>query len=58
MSALISRLRRNGILAGDEQAVTAAPAQDQGAGRADGAGAAVAAQATGWHGGPHDRTGP
>ena len=61
MGALISRLRRSGILAGDEQAVTAAPARDQGAGRAglaDGAGAAVAARATGWHAGSHDRAGP
>ena len=61
MGALISRLRRSGILAGDEQAVTAAPAGDQGAGAAglaDGAGAAVAARATGWHAGSHDRAGP
>ena len=61
MGALISRLRRSGILAGDEQAVTAAPAGDQGAGRAGlagGAGAAVAARVTGWHAGSHDRAGP
>jgi hypothetical protein len=61
IGALISRLRRSGILAGDEQAVTAPPAADQGAGRAglaDGAGAAVAARATGWHAGSHDRAGP
>jgi hypothetical protein len=61
LGALISRLRRSGILAGDEQAVTAAPAGDQGTGRAglaDGAGAAVAARATGWHAGSHDRAGP
>ena len=69
MGALISRLRRSGILAGDEQAVTAAPAGDHGAGPAgdhgagratlaDGAGAAVAARATGWHAGSHDRAGP
>jgi len=69
MGPLISRLRRSGILAGDERAVTAAPARDrgagpardQGAGRAalaDGAGAAVAARATGWHAGSHDRAGP
>jgi hypothetical protein len=58
MGALIARLRRNGILAGDEQAVTAAPARDQGAGRADDAGAAVAGQATGWPAGSHDRAGP
>ena len=61
MGALISRLRRSGILAGDEQAVTAAPAGDQGAGAAglaDGAGTAVAARATGWHAGSHDRAGP
>jgi hypothetical protein len=58
MGALIARLRRTGILAGDEQAVTAAPGRDQGAGRANGAGAAVAAPATGWHAGSHDRAGP
>jgi hypothetical protein len=56
MGALIARLRRTGILAGDEQAVTAAPAGDQGAGRANGA--AAAAQATGWHAGSHDRAAP
>ena len=58
MGPLIYRLRRSGILAGDEQAVTAAPAGDQGAGAAglaDGTGAAVAARATGWHAGSHDR---
>jgi hypothetical protein len=61
MGALISRLRRSGILAGDEQAVTAAPAEDRGGGRAGpagGAGAAMAAPATGWHAGSHDRAGP
>jgi hypothetical protein len=61
MGALISRLRRSGILAGDEQFITAAPADDQGAGRAGlagGAGAAVAARATGWHAGSHDQAGP
>ncbi len=69
MGPLISRLRRSGILAGDEQAVTAATAGDQGAmpagnqgagraGPADGAGPAVAAPATGWHAGSHDRAGP
>jgi len=68
MGALISRLRRSGVLAGDEQAVTAAPARDQGGagltaetgdpGGAHGAGAAVAARGAGWHAGSHDRTGP
>jgi Protein of unknown function (DUF3320) len=54
MGELIARLRRNGVLAGDEQAVTA-PARDQGA---PGTGPAVAARATGWHAGSHDRAGP
>ena len=54
MGELIARLRRNGVLAGDEQAVTA-PARDQGAA---GTGPAVAARATGWHAGSHDRAGP
>jgi hypothetical protein len=58
MSALISRLRRNGILAGDEQAVTAAPAPDHGAGRADDTGADVAAQAAGGHAGSMSEPGP
>jgi hypothetical protein len=69
MGPLISRLRRSGILAGDEQAVTTAPAGDQGAGPAGdqgagratlagGAEAAVAARATGWHAGSHDPAGP
>ena len=54
MGELISRLRRSGVLAGDEQAVTA-PARDQ---DAAGTGAAVAARATGWPAGSHDRAGP
>ena len=53
MGELIARLRRSGVLAGDEQAVTA-PARDQGAA---GTGAAVAVRATGWPAGSHDRAG-
>jgi hypothetical protein len=62
MGALIPRLRRSGILAGDEQAVTAAPAGDQappaGDQGATGAAAAVAGRATGGQAGSHDRAGP
>jgi REase_MTES_1575/Protein of unknown function (DUF4011)/AAA domain/Protein of unknown function (DUF3320) len=54
MGELIARLRRSGVLAGDEQAVTA-PARDQGAA---GTGPAVGARATGWQAGSHDRAGP
>src|SRR5262249_43692081 len=39
MGALIARLRRTGILAGDEQAVMTAPAGDRDGGRANGAAA-------------------
>ncbi|HYB87929.1 MAG TPA: DUF3320 domain-containing protein [Streptosporangiaceae bacterium] len=60
MGALIAELRRNGTLAGDEQATTAAHAGEDGAGE-DGAGAgggAVAGGAAGWHPGVHDQARP
>ena len=55
MAALISELRRNGTLAGEEQATPAAHARDQGA---DGVGEAVAGRAASWHAGAHDRARP